>query len=71
MKRPGPVGMLLLLAFGFVAIVEFRTLLVMLGIDVPVTVYLPIALAVLVLVALAVRLIPEDERDAEAKPSKA
>lgn len=39
MNRPGPVGTTMLLAFGLVAVIEFRTVLAMLGVEIPVGPY--------------------------------
>lgn len=41
MRRPGPAGMALLLAFSLVAAIEFRTVLEMLGFSVTSQVYYP------------------------------
>jgi len=42
-NRPGPAGFAVLLAFAVVAVIELRTLLGMVGLDVPVRIYLPAA----------------------------
>lgn len=43
MKRPGPAGLLVILAFAIVFVVELRTLLGMFGMEVTYAVYFPVA----------------------------
>jgi uncharacterized membrane protein len=52
MKRPGPVGTTILLTFAIVAVIEFRTVLAMVGIEVPTGPYF-LASTVIVVAALA------------------
>ena len=59
MNRPGPVGIAVLLAFSVVAIVEFRTVLGMVGIDVAVGPYFAGAAVLLAGAALALFALPE------------
>lgn len=54
MKRPGPAGLLVLLAFAVIAIVEFRTVFALVGIEVPAVIYLTGATSIAVLIAFAV-----------------
>ena len=61
MNRPGPVGLTILLAFAIVGIVEFRTVLTMLGIDVAATVYFPAAVLLVALVIAVLLLLPEED----------
>jgi hypothetical protein len=49
MKRPGLAGTMLLGAFGIAFIIEFKTLLGMVGIEVAYQIYLPITVFVFVL----------------------
>ena len=52
MKRPSPAGLLILVAFAIPVLIEFRTVLVWLGVDVPLVVYAPsAALALAAIVA--------------------
>jgi hypothetical protein len=61
MKRPGPVGMTILLTFAIVAVIEFRTVLAMVGLDVPLRPYFGVA-TVLMIVALALLYLFSEER---------
>jgi len=70
MKRPGPVGLLLLLAFAIPVIVEARTLFALLGFDIPARLYLPAAAIVLAVVFGALLLLPGGDVD-EGNPDRA
>lgn len=59
MNRPGPAGLLVLLAFAIVFAVEFHTVLGMVGVDVPALVYFPAAAAFIVAVFAALFLFTE------------
>jgi len=69
----------MVLAFGTVAVIEFRTVLSMLGIEVAARVYYPVAALVVVVVVVALLLVPDREQPAsgdeggtaEGKPSEA
>jgi hypothetical protein len=61
MNRPGPVGMTIILTFAIVAIIEFRTVLAMVGLEVPTSYYFGVATA-LVVVALGVLYLLTDEK---------
>lgn len=52
MKRPSPAGLLIGVAFAIPVLIELRTVLVWLGVDVPLAVYVPSA-ALLVAVVVA------------------
>jgi len=62
-NRPGPVGLVILLAFSIPVVIEARTLLVMFGFDVAMEVYLPAAGVLLALVFGGLLLLPESEDD--------
>lgn len=71
MKRPGPVGLVILLAFAVPAVIEFRTVLSMVGIDVPARIYFPAAALVVALVVGGVLLWPEaGPEGGEGNPSR-
>lgn len=53
MKRPGPVGVTIVLTFALVAAIELRTLLGMLGVDIETQLYYTVA-AILILGSLLV-----------------
>lgn len=59
MKRPGPVGVLIALAFAIPVVVELRTVLAFLGIHVDAGVYYPVVTAALLVAAAVILLIPE------------
>lgn len=61
MKRPGPVGLTLVVAFGAVFAIEFRTILVMLGIGVSAEVYYPVAIGALVVILVTLLALPEND----------
>jgi type IV secretory pathway VirB2 component (pilin) len=61
MKRPGPVGVTIVLAFVVVAAIEFRTLLGMFGLDVATQTYYGIASALVALAVLALFALPKKE----------
>lgn len=61
MKRPGPVGLLVLLAFAIPVIIEIRTVLSMFGIDLAPDVFVGAVMIVLAAIVLAVFWLPEDE----------
>jgi len=52
-KRPSPAGLLILVAFAIPVLIEFRTVLVWLGVDIPLVVYAPSAALVLAAVVAA------------------
>lgn len=53
MKRPSRAGLLIGLAFAVPVLIEFRTVLVWLGLDVPLVVYAPTAIVALAVVVVA------------------
>lgn len=59
MKRPGIAGMMILIAFGIVFVIEFNTILGMVGIDIASQVYFPVAVSALSLLIAAVYLLSE------------
>lgn len=59
MNRPSPAGLLVALAFGIVAVVEGRTVLGMLGFELPVSVYFPVAGLLLVAMLVGLLLLPK------------
>lgn len=61
MKRPGPTGLVILLAFAIPVVIEARTLFAMLGFDIPARIYLPAAAVVLAIVFSGLLLLPEKE----------
>lgn len=61
MKRPGPVGVTIVLAFVVVAVIEFRTLIGMFGIDMATQMYYGIASVVVVLAVLGLFALPKKE----------
>ena len=65
MKRPGPVGVTIGLAFAIVAAIEFRTVLAMVGVDVAASVYYPAAALLIILVLGATLLLPADAEGGE------
>ena len=71
MKRPTPAGLLIGAALAIPVLIEARTLLVWLGVDVPLDVYAPIAVAVVGLVAVALWTFGEGGGDHEGNPSSA
>lgn len=58
MNRPGPAGLLVVLAFAIVAVVELRTLLGMFGLEVPHVVYFPVAGLLLVAIFVTLLMLP-------------
>ncbi len=62
MNRPGPAGLLILLAFAIVFTIEFKTLLGMFGVDVASSVYYPVAAILLVIAFAALLLLPEGKK---------
>jgi len=69
MNRPGPTGMVILLAFAIPVVVEARTLFIMLGFDIAPRVYLPTSAVVLAVVFGAMWLFL-DEGDTEGNLNK-
>lgn len=63
MKRPTPGGLLIGLAVSVPVLIEARTLLVWLGYDVPLAVYVPSALLVVALAAAALWVFGEEGDD--------
>lgn len=61
MKRPGPVGVTIVLAFAIVAAIEFRTLLGMFGINMATQTYYGLAAAIVVLAVLGLFALPKKE----------
>lgn len=59
MKRPGPVGVLIGLAFAIPVVIELRTVLAFLGVHIDAGIYYPIVAAVLVVAAAVILLAPE------------
>lgn len=64
MNRPGPTGMVILLAFAIPLVVEARTLFIMFGFDIAPRVYLP-ASAVVLAVAFGAIWVFLDEGDTQ------
>lgn len=60
MNRPGPAGLLVALAFGIVFVIEGRTVLGMLGFELPLSVYFPVAGLLLVAMFVGLLLLPKD-----------
>lgn len=58
MERPGPVGLTILLAFAIVAVIEFRTLLSIFGVEVATGLYYPVAAVVVALAVAALFTLP-------------
>jgi hypothetical protein len=67
MNRPGPVGITILLTFLIVAVIEFRTLLAMVGIEVSGQLYFAAAAVVIVAVVTALFLLPEGRQGTPTK----
>lgn len=61
MKRPGPVGVTIVLAFVIVAVIELRTLLGMFGVNVATQTYYGLATLVVALVMAALFALPKKE----------
>lgn len=59
MNRPSPAGLLVALAFGIVFVVEGRTVLGMLGFELPLSVYFPVAGLLLVAMFVGLLLLPK------------
>lgn len=53
MKRPSPAGLLIGVALAIPILIELRTVLVWIGVDVPLTVYAPSAVVLVVAVVAA------------------
>lgn len=53
MKRPSPAGLLVGLALAIPVLIEFRTVLVWLGLEVPLSIYAPTTILVVVAVVAA------------------
>ncbi len=53
MKRPSPAGLLIGVAFAVPVLIELRTVLVWLGLDVPLVVYAPSAIVLVAVVVAA------------------
>jgi len=60
MNRPGPVGIALVLAFAVIAVIEFRTVLGMAGIDIAVGPYFAGAAILLVGGGATLLAVPEE-----------
>lgn len=61
MKRPGPVGVTIVLAFVIVAVIELRTLLGMFGVEVATQTYYGLAAVIVGLVLAALFALPKKE----------
>jgi hypothetical protein len=61
-RPPGPVGVTMLLAFATVGVIEFRTVLSMLGIEVATRLYYPVAALLVLGVVAALLLLPDGEK---------
>lgn len=61
MKRPSKAGLLVLLAFSIPVIVELRTVLAMVGIDIPLGTYLLVSGVGILLAFIAIILAPPRE----------
>ncbi len=59
MNRPGPAGLLVLLAFSVPVIIEAHTVLAYLGIDIAPSVYYPASIALTLLIVGVLWLWPE------------
>lgn len=62
MKRPGLAGILMILAFAIVFVVELRTLLGMFGLEVPYVVYFPVAGVLLGAIFITLLFIPKSAK---------
>lgn len=60
MRRPSLGGLLIVLALSVPVLVELRTVLVWLGLDVPIAIYVPAAILLVVIVGAAVWVIGEE-----------
>lgn len=63
MKRPGPVGLVIGLAFAIPVILELRTVLSMIGIDVALDIYFVAMTVLLAVIVGLVMLLPEGEEE--------
>lgn len=63
MRRPTPGGLLIGLALSIPVLVEFRTVLVWVGFDVPIDLYVPATLVVVGLVVAAIWTFGEEAPD--------
>lgn len=70
MKRPGPVGLLVLLAFAIPVIIELRTILSMFGIDLPYSVFVGAVVVLLAAIVLAIFWLPEDDEGNPNEPPR-
>lgn len=61
MKRPGPTGITIVIAFAIVAAIETRTLLSMFGIELSIGMYYAAAATVVVGVLIALLALPKKE----------
>lgn len=59
MKRPSPAGLLIGVAFALPVLIELRTVLVWLGIDVPLVIYAPTAVVGLLALVAAIWVLGE------------
>lgn len=66
MNRPSVAGLLVALAFGIVAVVEMRTVLGMLGFELPLSVYFPVAGFLLVALFVGLLLLPKGKSNQPA-----
>lgn len=67
MKRPGPTGLMLLLAFAVLVAIEGKTVLAFVGVDVASRVYYPTVVLLMAIAFAALMLMPSDE----GNPSRA
>ena len=65
MNRPGPVGLTILVAFSIPVIIEIRTIMAMLGYEIPASIFFPVAALIVALAVGLVLLLPEDEEDSQ------
>lgn len=58
MNRPGTTGMMLLAAFGVLVLIELKTVLAMVGLDLTAETYYPVAATLLVVALASLLLLP-------------
>jgi hypothetical protein len=70
-NRPNPVLLTIVSVFALVFIIEFRTVLSMVGLDLEATIYFPVALGLLGLSVVALLVVPESEESESPDPGDA
>lgn len=71
MKRPGMTGLTILLAFAVVAVIEFRTVLAMVGFEPATRLYYAGSAIVVGALLIGLYALPDDEDDDQTNTSKA